>query len=359
MRRFVRIAAALFGVAMPYLLFALAQTSRLHDAVHSNDMEGIRNALKPWKFIDGRDSRGYTPLRIAINNKNLAATEFLLDNGASLWPRQIANIRTDYLDMAVKLGHIDTVKLLLDRGAPINESRAICSAVHSVDVDMVDLLLKQGANPNTLKQHQKVPALFCLPYSRDRDSQTFDILEALIEHGADIGHYLPSGHSLLSNAMYKRPADIEMMRFLISKGFPLTPGPQGGTPLRYAARAKRVDAVRVLLEGGANANDFGIECRVECRGRTTALHEAVYLQSHQYPDRKPQSAEITTMLLKHGAKPNVFNGLGKTPLFLATYSNNKEAADLLLDAGANPEFDAPPEKRRAQRSAATPKFSDR
>lgn len=359
MRRFVGIAAALFGVAMPYLLFALAQTSRLHDAVRSNDMEGIRNALKPWKFIDGRNSSGYTPLRIAINNRNIAAIEFLLDNGASLWPPQFANIQTDYLDMAVKLGHLGMVTLLLDHGAPINKSRAICSAVHSLNVDMVDLLLKRGADPNNLNQQQKVPALFCLPYSRDRDSRSFEILEALLEHGADIGHYLPKGHSLLSIAMYRKPADTEMMRFLIRNGFPLTPGPQGGTPLRYAARAKRVDAVRVLLEAGADANDFGIECKVECRGRTTALHEAVNLRPYEYPDRKPQSVEITTMLLKYGAKPNVFDGVGNTPLFLATYSNNNEAAALLLDAGADPEFAAPPEIRRNQRSSVTPKSSDR
>lgn len=359
MKGLATVAAALLVAAMPYLLYAVAQTSRLHEAARSNDIQRIHNAYKPWKFIDGRDPSGATPLQIAISRGNRAAAEFFLDSGASLWPPKHVNLQTDYLDMAARLGRVELVSLLLDRGAPINNSRAICSAVESLNVDIVTLLLRRGADPNATKQqYQHVPALFCLPYGKRSDSRPFQIMDVLLKHGADIGYHLPDGNSLLSNAMYRNPVDAEMMRFLVVNGFPLKPGPKGGTPLQYAAQAKLVDAVRALLEAGADANDFGIECTsrspTSCRGRTTALHEAVDLTSHQYPERIPQSIEITTMLLKHGANPNVLDNSGHSALFHATYSSNHGAATLLLEAGANPAFAAPPGKSRHQSGAIDP-----
>lgn len=355
MKGFAKVAAALLVAAMPYLLYAVAQTSRLHEAARSNDMARIRSAYKPWKFIDGRDRTGATPLQIAISRGNLAAAEFFIDRGASLWPPQHLKSQTDYLDMAARLGRIEMVTLLLDRGVPINNSRAICSAVESLSVDIVTLLLRRGADPNATKQKlQQAPALFCLPYGKRSDSRPFQIMDVLLKHGADIGYYLPDGNSLLSNAMYRKPVDTEMMRFLLARGFPLKAGPKGGTPLRYAARAKLVDAVVVLLEGGADANDFGIECKSICRGRTTALHEAVNLKSYEYPNLKPQSKEITTLLLRHGANPNVFDDFGYSALFFATSSSNHEVAALLINAGANPAFAAPPDQRRHQSGAIDP-----
>ncbi|HEY6020800.1 MAG TPA: ankyrin repeat domain-containing protein, partial [Candidatus Paceibacterota bacterium] len=149
---------------------------------------------------------------------------------------------------------------------------------------------------------------------------------------------------------YRKPIDAELLRFLISKGASLGKSPQGGTPLRYAARAKLVDVVKLLLEAGADANDGGVECNgsdtaTRCQWYTTALHEAVELSQENFI-LKAKSVEIAAMLIKHGAKPNVFSEGGRTPLFLASYSNNQEAATLLLKAGANPAYDAPANLRK-------------
>lgn len=347
----VRFVAVLFVAAMPYILFALAQTSRLHDSVRSNDMERIISAFKPWKFVDGRDRSGNTPLQLAVARGNLIAAKFFLDRGASVWPRQYRQSQTDYLDMAVSAGDADMAKLLLDHNAPVNSSRAICSAVQSLKLSLVELLLKHGADPNAIKKpYQTMPALRCLPNARLADSNYYQIVGALLEYGANINYYDSDGHSLFSWAMYRKPVDAELLRFLITKGTSLGAGPKGGTPLRYAARAKLVDVVKLLLEAGADANDGGIECRSEtmgamCQTHTTALHEAVELYDYNY-NLKPQSVEITAMLLVHGANPNVLSEGGRTPLFMASYTSNHEAVALLLKAGANPTYDAPPDLRR-------------
>jgi len=346
-----KVVAVLLVAAMPYLLFALAQTSRLHDAVRSNDMERIRSAFKPWKLVDGKDRSGNTPLQLAVARGNLIAAEFFLDRGASVWPRQYRQSQTDYLDMAVRAGNADMVKLLLDHNAPVNSSQAICSAVQSLKLSLVELLLKHGADPNAIKQpYQMVPALRCLPSARLADSNYYQIVGVLLEYGANINFYDSDGHSLLSRAMYRKPLDAELLRFLITKGASLGAGPKGGTPLRYAARAKLVEVVKLLLQAGADANDGGNECNSDdtatrCQRHTTALHEAVELHDYDY-NLKTQSVEIAAMLIKHGAKLNVLSEGGRTSLFLASYSDNQEAVALLLGAGANPSYDAPPNLRR-------------
>lgn len=344
-----RFVAVLLVAAMPYILFAIAQTSRLHEAVRSNDMERIRSAFKPWKFVDGMDRSGNTPLQLAIARGNLIAAEFFLDRGASVWPRQYRQSQTDYLDMAVRAENADMAKLLLDHNAPVNSSHAICSAVQSLKPSLVEFLLKHGADPNAIKQpYQMVPALRCLPNAKLADSNYYQIAGLLLEHGANINYYDSDGHSLFTRAMYRKPLDAELLRFLITKGTSLGAGPKGGTPLRYAARAKLVEVVKLLLEAGADANDGGSECNgdpVTCQRHTTALHEAVELHEYDY-NLKAQSVAIAAILIKHGAKLNVVSEGGRTPLFLASYSNNQDAVALLLGAGANSSYDAPPNLRR-------------
>jgi len=108
------------------------------------------------------------------------------------------------------------------------------------------------------------------------------------------------------------------LRLLATGAEPNVPGPDGTTPLMWAASNDDPELVRALIRAGADVkakNHFG----------TSALAEAAIIGS----------APIIDALLKAGADPNFRNPEGETPLMAAARSGNVAAAKLLVEAGAD------------------------
>ncbi len=108
------------------------------------------------------------------------------------------------------------------------------------------------------------------------------------------------------------------LRLLAKGANPNTPGPDGTTPIMWAASNDDVELVRALIKAGANVklkNQFG----------TSAITEAAIVGS----------APIIDALLKAGADPNTKNPEGETPLMAVARSGKVDAAKRLLEAGAD------------------------
>jgi ankyrin repeat protein len=108
------------------------------------------------------------------------------------------------------------------------------------------------------------------------------------------------------------------LRLLATGANPNTPGPDGTTPVMWAAAHDDAELVRALVKAGADVkarNQFG----------TSAITEAAIIGS----------APVLDALLKAGADPNTRNPEGETPLMAAARAGRVEAARLLLEAGAD------------------------
>lgn len=338
-------------IVFPFLLYLAAQTSRLHAAAELNDINAVKQALKPWKFIDGIDKYGKTPLQIAVEHNNFLVAAFLIDNGAKLWPAPYKSGTrtefTDYLNISVKHNSIETIQVLIDKGFPIHKSHALYSATESLNLTIVDILLSGGADPNASidhlyadngkEQHRMRPALFSLPSCKDDDQRIYQIISTFLIHGADINYYPEYGLPFIARYLYCPKINEKIIRFIINNGYKLTPNKKGITPLGYAAGAYNIEAVKILLDAGADVNDYLANSSQNYPGRTTALHKAAYLSS---TESKFRSAEVVEYLLNKGANPNVFDEYGLTPLHHATFSKNDIATSLLLSAGADPKYAA-------------------
>ena len=91
----------------------------------------------------------------------------------------------------------------------------------------------------------------------------------------------------------------------------------GNTPLSVAAHFGQTEAVKLLLNRGANID--GIP------GEMSPLHCAVY----------SRHSKTAALLLKNNADPNRADEYGYSPLAVAAGHGNATLVKLLLDAGAN------------------------
>ena len=125
---------------------------------------------------------------------------------------------------------------------------------------------------------------------------------------------------------------------------------RGITPLMYAAEIGSLDAMRLLIDRGADVNaqnafgstalmwsvsdpakvrlllDHGAQVNTVARSGRTALIVAAFTNP---------SAEVVKLLLAKGAKVGVMDWRHVTPLNAATFGNDTATVRLLLEAGAD------------------------
>ena len=109
-----------------------------------------------------------------------------------------------------------------------------------------------------------------------------------------------------------------LRELLVERGAKLDEGAADNTPLFIAAGEGDLELCRILIDKGADVN-----YRMDS-GAFTALHRSAAAGSY----------EVTRLLLSHGAKPNITNRRGKTPLQLAIDGGHEKVAELLKKHGA-------------------------
>ena len=222
---------------------------------------------------------GVTPLMIALDNDNNDIAKLLLDRGANpgVWDwygRTALYIAIDRKDGGSSGGGIrvpidashssrysskDIIKFLLDanvdpnaelrmhrptRGGytgrfsdPLQDLGAtpLLRAILGNDMETVEALLAKGASPN-INAMGVTPFLLAAGVGGggQRGGQTTALLDALIQHGADVNAQV-TGTKTYSMRIARSPSTNE-----------------GMTALHAAAQAGRADLVRYLLEKGAN-----------------------------------------------------------------------------------------------------------
>lgn len=115
----------------------------LLSAVMDDDADSARTIVKLREYVDGFEDEA---LIVAAARGRLGLVRMLIGVGAD------ANVQresTTALEIAVRNGFTDVVKILLDKGARMNahEQGALREAVLADNAAMVDLLLVRGANP--------------------------------------------------------------------------------------------------------------------------------------------------------------------------------------------------------------------
>jgi cytohesin len=134
-----------------------------------------------------------TPLHIAVQANNKAATEFLIAHGAKIdsWDSS----RESPFSIAVGAGHLELAEMLLANGADVNEKRPGGStplhwAVRNQSLPMVKFLIANGANVNAVTDRHRTSWISSksgktpLEMAKEDYRPNKAIIDLLIENGA-------------------------------------------------------------------------------------------------------------------------------------------------------------------------------
>ena len=160
--------------------------------------------------------------------------------------------KKDLLYIYIANDDVDKIKDLLQQKINLNSSTfnppILEEAVNYGNKEVVELLLKHGANPNIENKDGATPLYVASKSYKNKK----DIVELLLKYGADPNYY-ESGRAPISAASNNGHTDI--VELLLKYGADVNDVISGGySPLMMACVTGKYDTVKFLLENGAEVN---------------------------------------------------------------------------------------------------------
>lgn len=348
-------------------------------AARAGNVSAVRALLTRGAKVNATEgTRGQSALMWAVANNRPDVTRLLLDHGADVHARSQAR-RLVYnmggnrsagsasadtplaevplgastpLLFAARSGDIESARLLLDRGANVEDRQAdgntaLIVAVHSGHASLAALLLERGANVKTAPLGYSVLHAAVLRGTlRDRGVPNTDpmagvpIVKALIARGADVNAVLAKG-----TPVRRWSQDFAFLERWV-----------GATPFWLAARFLELDMMRALADAGADvrrpsrdgttplmvaagqgySRASGTEAFVKDRRDFSAYNSEPFAVATAIPaDEQRRAREAVTLALELGADVNTPNNAGDTAVHAAAALGMNSVIEVLATRGAN------------------------
>jgi len=215
----------------------------------------VKQLLLQGANVDAEDSKGWTPLIFAARSGNEGIVHSLIAHGADVNHRTFTETGSTALCFAIAGSNLTVIQDFLDHGAAVDGkgrngmTPLIYAAAHG-QAKQAKFLISRGAKVD----------LFGLVDSRGStwnalmtaaDSEGLEMLELLLKEGANLEAKNNSGDTaLMEIAKRSHPVSV---KFLINNGANVNArGPLGHTALIYAAYNGMVENIRLLLAAGAD-----------------------------------------------------------------------------------------------------------
>ncbi|GIK06713.1 ankyrin-2 [Aspergillus viridinutans] len=298
--------------------------SCLHFMVIRGKMEGVKLLVEHGVDIDMVWVRGMTPVRIALEFGHFDIASYLLEHGAKVPEDQ------DFFVSCATRGYVKGLRLALDKVVSIDDEdsegyTALFEAVAHGHVEAVRVLLDRGASVIIDNEGSAIPMAAAHGHRR--------VLEMLLDHVDQSGCDRTMSHeNAFQLAMRHRNWDCA--KELLNKGAETNSKIDDELPISYAARLGEEEIVRVILTKGPDQIRPGDD--------PTLLFWVV----------KNLSIDLLRQLLELGLDPNAYSealqqglpsirnrsrkGWLLPPLACAMSLHFYDKAELLIDHGADP-----------------------
>lgn len=238
--------------------------------------EGIKNLPPTLEFLD-----------LYYCNVTSSILKYLPPNLKLIF--RFSKMEVTPLIMAIFDGDFELVDYLIKKGADVNLPCSKCAplflACERREYEIIELLLRNKANPNQISFSDKTPPIYIACYNN-----YIDIVQLLVKYGANVNErrmdtgstplYIAcqEGHSEVIKLLLQHGADVNMYRTQ-----------DGSSPLYIAAQNGKFSCVQLLVEHGSNVN----------YSRTLDSCTALYIACQN------NHLEVVDFLLLHKADPNI------------------------------------------------------
>lgn len=229
------------------------------------------------------------------------------------------------------------LKLIAEKGdvnaAEPDGTTALHWAVHHNDADLVDRLLKAGANAKVANEYGSTPLSEAAAFTGNAA-----LIEKLLKAGADVESPNADGETALM--IVARNSNIEAARALLNHGANVNAVERfrGETALMRAAAQSQPAMVKELLAHGANPNARSIVNNWERQvtGEPRAVHRPSGGLTPLLYAAREGCLDCVKSLVEGGAELNLADPDGITPLIIAITNAHFDTGAWLLAKGANP-----------------------
>jgi ankyrin repeat protein len=246
-------------------------------AARENCVECAKELIAAGADVNQHTFYGWTPLLVATQNRHYQLAAYFLDHGANPnlankggWsPLYLAtdnrNIEGgDYPVRAPDMDHLDFIKLLIAKGANVNQR--VCGAESTSEECKGD-----STETRTNFTMQWLFEDGATPFLRAAQSGDVELMKLLLEHGADAK--LKTAHDVTALAVasgigwvegvtfeWSPEQTTEAVKMCLDLGLdPNVADDEGRTALHGAAHKGRLDVIQLLVDRGAklDAHDGG------------------------------------------------------------------------------------------------------
>jgi ankyrin repeat protein len=235
-------------------------------AVKKADTQAARRALDQGADVNTTVGLETTALMFAASKGDQdghSLLKLLLEKGATVNAvNDDEQTAFDFADLPGNSTDVEAQQLLIENGAITNSSRAsklndsLRDAVRNGDADKVSAALAAKADPNLFGKYSKNESVLITAVR----SGNLEIVNLLLKHGANPNRGTFTGSSaefLGATALFYAAGsgNAEIAKVLIDAGANVNVRTKGGfTPLMEAARSGSYEVAKLLIDRGANPN---------------------------------------------------------------------------------------------------------
>ena len=273
---------------------AAARRVALIDAVKSGNVATVKSLVAQKANVNATEADGTTALHWAAHLNDAVAADLLIKAGANV--KAVTRNGATPFALACYKGNAAVIERLLAAGEDPNSvvtgEPVLMMVARAGSPDAVRALLAKGANVNVTEAQRGQSALMWAASEGNEPA-----MKVLIAGGANV-NLRSKGPGKVSQMGGRIPRVNDPLGLRAHRDPTWAPNNEGlqFTPVMWAAREGRLDAVKLLLESGANVND-------EKPGDGTTVLLLAVLNRHY---------ELASFLLDKGADPN--KGPGYTAL---------------------------------------------